>query len=128
MTASASPPAEPPTSERVTLRPLVAGESTVGDDSPWADWGLRDAPPLADLGRLVVELDGTPVGNVSWHSVYYGPNLASRAYNIGIGLGEDFRGQGIGSRAQRLLASTRSTSVVANRCSASSRCARDPTP
>ena len=93
-----------PASGRVALRPRLEGEVQVSDDSPWDDWGLRDAPPLTDLGRLVVELEGSPVGNVSWHPVFYGPNLASRAYNIGIGLGEDFRGRGIGSRAQRLLA------------------------
>lgn len=93
-----------PAAGRLALRPLREGEVQVSDDSPWDDWGLRDAPPMADLGRLVVELDGTPVGNVSWHPVFYGPNLASRAYNIGIGLGEGFRGRGIGSQAQRLLA------------------------
>ena len=92
------------TSGRVALRPLLEGEVLVSDDSPWDDWGLRNAPPLTDLDRLAVELDGTAVGNVSWHPVFYGPNLASRAYNIGIGLGEAFRGQGIGSQAQRLLA------------------------
>ena len=93
-----------PAAGRVALRPLREGEVLVSDDSPWDDWGLRDAPPPRDLGRLVVELDGTAVGNLSWHPVFYGPNLASRAYNIGIGLGEGFRGQGIGSQAQRLLA------------------------
>ena len=69
----------------------------------WEDWGVRDAPALTDLGRLVVERDGVRVGSMSWHPVFYGPNLGSRAYNIGISLREDYRGQGIGSIAQRLL-------------------------
>ena len=70
----------------------------------WDDWGVRDAPGLADLARMVVTEDELPVGSVSWHSVYYGPNLGSRSYNIGIGLAESARGRGIGSTAQRLLA------------------------
>jgi GNAT superfamily N-acetyltransferase len=87
----------------VTLRPPVEGEEAVGEESVWEDWGVRDAPRLTDLGRLVVERDGVRVGSLSWHPVFYGPNLRSMAYNIGISLGEDYRGQGIGSVAQRLL-------------------------
>jgi RimJ/RimL family protein N-acetyltransferase len=88
----------------VTLRPYAEGEKPVKDESVWDAWGERDAPRLTDLGRLVVEVDGTAVGSVSWHPVYYGPNLGSRAFNIGIGLAEASRGRGIGTIAQRLLA------------------------
>jgi RimJ/RimL family protein N-acetyltransferase len=87
----------------VTLRPLREGEATVGSSSVWDDWGVRDAPQPAGLGRMVVEVGGQPVGDVSWHSVWYGPNDASRALNIGISLAAEHRGRGIGSRAQRLL-------------------------
>ncbi|MFI5101364.1 MAG: GNAT family N-acetyltransferase [Actinomycetes bacterium] len=87
----------------VTLRPLRDGEELVDSGSEWDEWGVRDGPPPADLGRLVVEEGGAPVGDVSWHSVWYGPNTASRSYNIGISLAPDARGRGIGSRAQRLL-------------------------
>ncbi len=87
----------------VTLRPLRDGEELVDSGSVWDEWGVRDGPPPADLGRLVVEEGGAAVGDVSWHSVWYGPNTASRAYNIGISLAPDARGRGIGSRAQRLL-------------------------
>jgi RimJ/RimL family protein N-acetyltransferase len=88
----------------VSLRPYRDGESAVEEASVWDDWGVRDAPRLTDLGRLIIEEDGAPVGSVSWHSVYYGPNLGSRAYNIGIGLAVAAQGRGIGSTAQRLLA------------------------
>ena len=65
---------------------------------------MRDGPRPTDLGRLVVELDGVAVGDVSWHSVWYGPNSGSRALNIGISLAAAARGKGVGSRAQRMLA------------------------
>lgn len=48
--------------------------------------------------------DGRPVGDVSWHEVHYGPNPESAAWNIGINLVPEARGQGMGSEAQRLLA------------------------
>lgn len=48
--------------------------------------------------------DGLPVGSVSWHEVHYGPNPESSAWNIGISLVPQARGQGMGSEAQRLLA------------------------
>jgi RimJ/RimL family protein N-acetyltransferase len=90
--------------EALRLRPRRDGEELVDSGSVWDEWGTRDGPPPPDLGRLVVEHDGVPVGDVSWHSVWYGPNNASRAYNIGISLAPAARGRGIGSRAQRLLA------------------------
>lgn len=57
-------------------------------------------------GTLIVERvsDGRPIGTVGWHAVGYGPNDASRAWNIGIALIPDGRGQGLGGAAQRLLA------------------------
>ena len=93
----------PPPSGVVTLRPHVADEPLVDSSSPWDDWGVRDGPRPAELERMVVELDGVPVGVVSWHAVWYGPNSGSRALNIGISLAASARGRGVGSRAQRLL-------------------------
>jgi RimJ/RimL family protein N-acetyltransferase len=57
-------------------------------------------------GLLIVErvADGVPIGDVSWHRVTYGPNPESAAWNVGIDLVPDARGQGFGSEAQRLLA------------------------
>lgn len=57
-------------------------------------------------GTLIVEraTDGRPIGTVSWHLVWYGPNEESRAWNIGIALVPDARGHGLGGEAQRRLA------------------------
>ena len=44
------------------------------------------------------------MGNLSAHAVWYGPTPGSKAMNIGISIIEEFRGQGFGSIAQRLLA------------------------
>ncbi len=93
-----------PTGGVVTLRPRRDGEEPVDTSSEWDDWGSKDAPPPSDLGRLVVELDGVVVGDVSWHTVWYGASGGSRALNIGISLAPATRGRGVGSRAQRLLA------------------------
>ena len=87
----------------VRLRPAAAGELPPDSSSRWDDWGDRDGPPPADLHRMLVEVDGAVVGDVSWHSVWYGPNEASRALNIGISLIPAARGRGLGTRAQRAL-------------------------
>ncbi len=56
-------------------------------------------------GTLAIEtVDGALVGSVSWHPVRHGPSAACRALNIGISLFAEYRGRGIGSKAQRLLA------------------------
>jgi RimJ/RimL family protein N-acetyltransferase len=82
------------------------------------DFGLGTPRPLAenlakgkrmvapDRGTLlVVRLeDEAVVGDVSWHSVSYGPTEGSRALNIGIALHPEARGHGYGTEAQRLLA------------------------
>jgi selenocysteine lyase/cysteine desulfurase/RimJ/RimL family protein N-acetyltransferase len=59
-----------------------------------------------DRGSLLVERieDGAVIGDVGWHTVSYGPNEASRAFNIGISLDPEARGQGFGTQAQRLIA------------------------
>jgi len=57
-------------------------------------------------GTMMVEsaADGEPIGTVSWRAVRYGPNTESGAWNIGISLIPEARGQGLGAEAQRLLA------------------------
>ncbi len=72
---------------------------------------LRDALSNGPLrsersGTLIVERvsDGRAIGTVGWHLAWYGPNDASRAWNIGIALIPDGRGQGLGGEAQRRLA------------------------
>jgi RimJ/RimL family protein N-acetyltransferase len=51
-------------------------------------------------GRLVVEVDGAPAGFVGWHAVAI---TAPTYWNIAIVLLPDFRGRGVGWRAQALL-------------------------
>ncbi|HNP71851.1 MAG TPA: GNAT family protein [Kouleothrix sp.] len=53
---------------------------------------------------LIVLPDGTPIGDVSYHQVAYGPNAGGRVYNIGIAIAPAHRGKGYGPEAQRLLA------------------------
>jgi RimJ/RimL family protein N-acetyltransferase len=57
-------------------------------------------------GTLIVELiaNGKPIGTASWHTVRYGPNSESAAWNIGINLIPEARGHGYGGETQRLLA------------------------
>jgi RimJ/RimL family protein N-acetyltransferase len=58
-----------------------------------------------DRGNLLVELaDGTLAGDVSYFAVHHGPNPGSRAFNVGIGLLPEHRGQAHGAEAQRQLA------------------------
>jgi RimJ/RimL family protein N-acetyltransferase len=110
----------------VRLRETTLADAEVIDgrngDPSWQgdfnDFGPRERRPLADdladgrrmvapdRGQLVVEriADGANLGDVSWHTVGYGPNQASRALNVGIALVASARGQGYGTEAQRLLA------------------------
>jgi RimJ/RimL family protein N-acetyltransferase len=85
---------------------------------------LEDDGFLGELyGKLIVELDGAggpvPIGDVSWHAVDYGPPPASQAWNIGISLSPEWRGQGHGVRAQRLLADYLFSTTRAERVEAS---------
>lgn len=58
-----------------------------------------------EAGTLAVEDPaGTLVGSVSWFQVVHGPSSACRAFNIGISVLSEHRGQGYGSAAQRALA------------------------
>ena len=72
-------------------------------------------------GQLIVEqvADGHPIGTVAWHEVHYGPPPLSRAWNIGISLIPEARGQGHGGIAQRLLADHLFETTDANRVEAS---------
>jgi RimJ/RimL family protein N-acetyltransferase len=105
MTAGdASPPAV------VRIRTVPADEPRPPSPSEWDDWGdLAPEARQADTEHWLVELvsaDGsaTAVGELSAHAVWYGPTAGSRALNIGISLVPEFRGRGIGTQAQRLVA------------------------
>lgn len=64
----------------------------------WAENGLL----TADSGTLMVAGPDRAVGSVGWRSTPFGP--LNSGWNIGIGLLPEARGQGIGTRAQALLA------------------------
>jgi len=74
----------------------------------YEDWGveLRDLTPPKGLRRWIIYDDLTLVGNMSAHPVSYGPNESSVCMNMGISVLAQFRGQGVGSAAQRILAQT----------------------
>jgi RimJ/RimL family protein N-acetyltransferase len=82
--------------------PTSPFEDFTGDLPPGFEPGL---PPTGGRGELAVtDADDRLLGSVSWHPVLHGPNPASAALDIGISLQPFARGQGHGSRAQRLLA------------------------
>lgn len=93
----------------VSIRGVQEADQRPVSSSTWDDWGEMD-PAAHDIQheRWVVELtaDGetTIVGDMSAHSVWYGPTTGSRALSMGISLVEEHRGRGIGAVAQRLLA------------------------
>jgi RimJ/RimL family protein N-acetyltransferase len=104
-----------------TLDDADVVDSRAADPAMWGefnDFGLPRPPSLeenlangkrmvaSDRGQLLVERieDGMVIGDVGWRAVSYGPGEESRAYNIGVSLSPEYRGQGFGSEAQRLLA------------------------
>jgi RimJ/RimL family protein N-acetyltransferase len=95
--------------DRWSADPLINGE--------FNDFGMERSPVDRDAlakgpyrndrnGQLIVERLDTnePVGSVVWHKARYGPNERSEAWNIGISLIPEARGNGYGPEAQRLLA------------------------
>jgi RimJ/RimL family protein N-acetyltransferase len=104
------------------------GEST----SEFNDLGQEPQPLPRDViakgplrndrnGMLVVERieGGQPIGTVGWHRVNYGPSPWSDAWNFGIELRPEARGQGLGAEAQRLLAEFLFATYELNRVEAS---------
>jgi RimJ/RimL family protein N-acetyltransferase len=98
-----------------------------------ANWfGFRDAGSIRrrfeadgylgeDRGHLIVDVGGTPIGNVSWHAVHNGPPPWSRCWNIGISLTPSWRGRGYGGPAQRALAEYLFATTAVMRVEASTR-------
>ena len=93
----------------ISIRPIDNDYPRPPSSSIYDKWGEM-APEIRDLvmERWLITLtqDRTeiPVGDLSAHSVWYGPTPSSRALNIGISLVDQYRGKGIGAIAQRLLA------------------------
>ncbi len=110
--------------EKIYLRPLTSEdlaflEARANDEAYLSEFnvfGLRrpngleqglaeDGLISARYGMLMVVTHAHQVvGDISYHQARYGPNEASVAYNIGIVLAPEQRGQGYGVEAQRLLA------------------------
>lgn len=96
---------------------LISGGESTGTGTPFDDWGYRGAGALRrqfeadgflpegwERGRLAILGDGILAGTASWYPVQHGPNVGSRAFNLGIVLLPDRRAKGIGPHALRALA------------------------
>jgi len=72
------------------------------------DVDLDDRPPLhlrsASRRCAVVDPAGALLGQVTWHTVGYGPTAGCTAWNVGLMLLPSARGKGVGAAATRLLA------------------------
>ena len=71
-------------------------------------------------GMLVIERieDSLPLGTIGYRKVGYGPPGESDAWQLGIEVAPDARGQGYGTEAQRLLADWLFATTAANRVEA----------
>jgi len=129
----------PATDRDIRLRPATLDDVellTLWSSSPhhrgeFNDFGQTTRRPYEELiarheligehgGTLLVERIAGPqaIGSVSWREVRYGPTRESVAWNIGITLVPEMRGQGFGSLAQRLLADHLFATTAANRIEA----------
>lgn len=98
------------------LAEMACDRELVGDHN-WAGETRRFTDVLAELrtrfetdglagestGSLIVEVDGTRIGEVSWRPIQWGPSAKSRCPAFGISLRPAFRGQGYGTAAQKQL-------------------------
>jgi aminoglycoside 6'-N-acetyltransferase len=101
--------------ERSDLPLLEAGTNDVQIHGEYNIFGLRRTGGyergfnengfLSDQhGMLMIIVDNTVIGTVTYHQAVYGPNLASRVYSMGISIHTDYRGRGHGTEAQGLFA------------------------
>jgi RimJ/RimL family protein N-acetyltransferase len=84
--------------------PCSEFEDWSGPQPPLVPDGVRLLPPAGGGDLVITDGDDDPLGTVTWRPVLYGPNLGSQAMDIGISVRPFARGQGHGSRAQRMLA------------------------
>jgi len=103
---------------RLSLLPAVETPDWPDD---WSDWGavLPLTQTVGEVHRAMVLREDRPVAVVTWHAVWYGPNLGSRAWNIGITVAPEWRGCGVGSLAQAMLAEHLFATTDAQRVEAS---------
>ena len=87
---------------RFVIRPRTDSDSCPDDSSEWDAWDEGERVP-GEHYRAVIVLDSTIIGTMAWHPIHYGPTVGSRAWSMGIALAPEWRGQGWGAIAQRLL-------------------------
>lgn len=104
------------TPDTIHLREAVERDTpvldTFGDAAIRGPHDFYDEDDLTDRhqgrfrwgSRVISAADGTVVGRLTFHQVAYGPNRRSTVWRIGVTVLPEYRGRGIGSRAQRLLA------------------------
>ena len=93
----------------ITLCPIDDNYPRELIPSSYENWGEAAAANQMLIDRWCIKLAarGKPaidVGYLSAHAVWYGPTVASKAMNIGISIIAEYRGLGIGTMSQRLLA------------------------
>src|SRR4051794_24470153 len=106
----------PPTPDDGPFLARMASAEVAGQFNYFGD--DVDGVTAADVGagRMIIELDdGTPIGDLGWFGVPYGPNRRSVAWKIGCTVDVPHRGRGHGSTAQRLLAEHLFATTSSNR-------------
>lgn len=110
------------------LDALTAGSAP--DADPWSFFGFFSANGLRqrfaadgmiseDFATLAVQTaDGTLLGTVQYRATSHGPTATCRAWNIGISVLPEHRGQGYGTAAQRELADYLFQTTLAERVEA----------
>ncbi len=88
---------------RCVIRARAEADDCPDASSEWEVWDDGEVVP-GEHHRAVVIVDDEIIGTMSWHAIQYGPTIGSRAWSMGIALAPQWRGQGWGSLAQRLLA------------------------
>jgi len=93
----------------VRIRAVASDHPVTRSSSEFDEWGeISPEVKGMEISRWLIEAklagEWQEVGNLSAHAVWYGPTQGSKAMNIGISIIEEFRGQGFGSIAQKLLA------------------------
>lgn len=101
------------------LRPVRLEERSLRDSwradpqTEYESWGPPPpgvpAEPILPASQgagelMITDGEDCPVGTVGWHQVLHGPNAGSIALDLGISLRPQHRGQGHGTRAQRMVA------------------------
>lgn len=99
---------EPARRPDVRIVPCVVDTTPPPSPSEYSDWGAIDARSAhPDMERWLIVIDHAghqvTVGDLTAMPIWFGPSPGSLAVSIGIAVVPEYRGQGIGTQAQRLL-------------------------